>query len=277
MPIEPRLALGLALLLALGLVCAVGPLLYDVDPRHADGTALNIPPLTEGHPLGTDSFGRDVLARILEGGQISLVVGVAVGAIALIAGVSAGLAAALGPHWLDSLLMRFIDAAMTLPFFVLVIALRSVLSPGVLTVIIAISAFSWMECARVVRAQVLALRERDFITAAIACGTPTHRLVTRHLLPNALPPVLAVAGFVVGGAILAETGLSFIGLGVPADEPSWGNILTAAQNDVLLGAWWALVFPAVAIVVAVVGVDVLARTVDRDTATPGRRLFRWMR
>jgi peptide/nickel transport system permease protein len=240
--------LGLAVL---ALIVAVGPLLIDADPLRTAAGPANAPPGTEGHPLGTDSLGRDLLARVLVGGRASLVVGLAVAILSLTVGAIVGLAAATGPRWLDGLVVRLIDALTTVPFLVLVLALRAVLPPGVGSTVLVLAAFTWMPVARVVRAQVMSLRSRLFVEAAVVGGAGRRKVLFGHLLPNAAPPVLAVASLVCAEAIIAETTLSWLGLGIPVTTPSWGNILVDAQREILIGNWWSLAAPAVAIALTI--------------------------
>lgn len=256
-------AIPLALLVA---VVVVGPWIYRSDPIRTNASALNSPPGSSGHPLGTDSLGRDLLARVLVGGRTSLLIAVLVGGLAVAIGIAIGVAAGVGPRLLDAALMRATDALMTVPFLVLVLGLRSVLAPGVGSVVLVLVAFTWLPVARVVRAQVLALRERTFITASIAAGCRTTTLVWRHLLPNALPPVRAIAAVVCAEAIVAETTLSWLRLGVPVDRPTWGNILVDAQREALLGNWWSLAVPGAAVALTIFAVTVLVG--DRSVLGP---------
>jgi peptide/nickel transport system permease protein len=247
--------LGLAVL---ALVVAVGPLIIDADPLRTAAGPANAPPGTPGHPLGTDSLGRDLLARVLVGGRASLVVGLAVAVLSLTVGSMVGLAAATGPRWLDGLVVRLIDALSTVPFLVLVLALRAVLPPGVGSTVLVLAAFTWMPVARVVRAQVMSLRSRLFVEAAVIGGAGRRKVLFGHLLPNAAPPVLAVASLVCAEAIIAETTLSWLGLGIPVTTPSWGNILVDAQREILIGNWWSLAAPAVAIALTIACTGTLA-------------------
>lgn len=249
---------GVTVLAVLALLVTLGPMVVDADPLRTNAGPANSPPFTDGHLLGTDSLGRDLLARVLVGGRTSLLVGLVVAAISLATGMLVGAAASLGPRWLDALTVRFLDALTVVPFLVLVLALRTVLTPGVTSTVIVLAAFGWFAIARIVRAQLLSLRERTFVLAAIVAGQSRPTIATRHLLPNALPPVLAVASLVAGEAIVAETTLSWLGLGVPVTTPTWGNILVDAQREVLIGNWWSLLVPAVGIALTIVGVGAIA-------------------
>ncbi|MFV0307938.1 MAG: ABC transporter permease [Desertimonas sp.] len=249
--VRPSLLIGTIGLVALAVMVVVGPWVIDADPLRTAAGPPNAPPGTDGHLLGTDSLGRDLLARVLVGGRASLLVGLAVSLGALVIGSLIGVAAAAGPRRLDWLVVRLIDALTTVPFLVLVLALRAVLSPGVWSTVLVLTAFSWMPLARVVRAQVLSLRERLFVEAAVIGGASRSKVLLGHLLPNAAPAVLAIMSAVCAEAIIAETTLSWLGLGVPVTTPSWGNILVDAQREIVIGNWWSLAAPATAIAVAI--------------------------
>lgn len=253
-----RLWSGFLLLGMMIAVASAAPLLARADPLATDATALGVAPGSAGHLFGTDALGRDLLARVLYGGRVSLLVGGLAATLSLLLGVGVGALAGFGPGWLDSVLMRVVDALLALPLLVLIIAVQAVARPSVLTVVLVIGASGWLAVARVVRAEFLSLRHRPFTEAAQALGAPPWRVALRHILPNALPPILAIAGFQVGGAILTETSLSFLGLGVPAQTPTWGNILTQSKDYLLLGQWWALAWPAGAIALTAIGVNLIA-------------------
>jgi peptide/nickel transport system permease protein len=269
---DARFLCGALLFSVMVAVCAAAPILTRADPLATNARALALAPGREGYLLGTDSLGRDLVARVLYGGRVSLTVGALAAAVSLLLGVGVGMLAGSGPAWLDSILMRLVDAMLALPLILLVIALQAIAPPGVATVVLVIGVASWMPVARVVRAEFLTLGMRPFVEAAAALGAHPVRIALRHILPNALPPVLAVAGIQVGGAILTETGLSFLGLGVPASTPTWGNILTQAQEYLLLGEWWTLAWPALAIACTVTSVNLLADSIRlRGTAKAGLR------
>ncbi|NJD62781.1 MAG: ABC transporter permease, partial [Deltaproteobacteria bacterium] len=219
------------------------------DPNRIDVLKVLQPPSAE-HPLGTDELGRDVLARMVYGARISLKVGfVAVGiatAIGLMVGLFAGFYGGLG----DAVLMRFVDIMLCFPTFFLILSVIAFLEPSIYNIMGVIGVTGWMGVSRLVRAETLSIRERDFVAAARAQGAGDLRIIVRHILPNTLAPVLVAATLGVAGAILTESALSFLGIGVQPPTPSWGNILTAGKDNIEF-AWWLSVYPGLAILFTV--------------------------
>jgi peptide/nickel transport system permease protein len=260
------LAAGLVALLAV--IAIVGPLLYDADPNALDLARAAQPP-GAGHPLGTDESGRDVLGRLLAGGRVSLAVGFAAVACSGLVGLSLGAIAGLGGRRLDSFVMRLTDAMMAVPALFLIITTLALFGTTVTGLVIAIGATSWMGLARLVRAELLAIREQDYVEAARALGTRPLSVLTRHAFPHLLPSVLVNITFGVGTAILMESALSFIGLGIQPPAASWGNMLSNALT--YLHASPALaIYPGVMILLTVVSVNVLGDAL-RDAAEPSNR------
>jgi peptide/nickel transport system permease protein len=202
------------------------------------------------HWMGTDDLGRDVLARVIAASPVSLSVGLSASGLALLLGLSVGGLAAARGGLTDILLSRLIDVVLCFPTIFLILALVAVFPPSLWTVVLAIALTSWPNEARYARAEILKAREMDYVRAAVASGIPPVRILRRHLLPNALPPVLVSATFGVAGAILAEAALSFLGVGVPPPQPSWGGILALSQ-EYLDQAWWLALFPGLAIFLTV--------------------------
>jgi len=257
-PGTAALVTGLTLLALLAAASALAPLLTTNDPLATNPSAIELPPGSPGHPLGTDVLGRDLFARVLYGGRVSLSVGVLAAGLSLSIGTGVGALAGMSAPWLDAVLMRAVDALLALPLLVVAIAVQAITDPSLTNVVLVIGATGWMPVARVVRVQFLTLRQRDFVRAAAALGTPGRRIAWRHILPNALPPVLAITAFQVSHAVMVESTLSFLGLGVPPHHPTWGNMLTAAQQHVLTGQWWTLVWPGGAIVLTLLAVNLVA-------------------
>ncbi|XVQ09331.1 ABC transporter permease [Spirillospora sp. CA-255316] len=254
-------AAGLVLA-ALVLPAVLAPVLTPYDPLATDTTAASLPPGSPGHPLGTDTLGRDLLTRLLHGARTSLLVGLAAAAITVVAGVLLGGLAAAGPRLLDGLISRSADVLLSLPMLVVVLALAAVIGPSLGTVILAVAATGWMPVALVARAELISRRERLYVRAAYALGLSRGQVLRRHLLPGALPPIASIAAFEVGHAILTESTLSFLGLGVPPNRPSWGNLLTEAQAHLLTGEWYTVAFPAACVVVTILAVNVIASAVS---------------
>jgi len=251
---------ALGVLVTMGVLALAAPLLSPLDPLATDTTAPGLGPGSPGHLLGTDLLGRDLFTRLLHGARTSLLVGLVAAAITVIAGTIIGTLAAAGPRWLDELLTRVADTLLSLPLLVVVLALSAVIGPSMGSVVLAIAVTSWMPVALVARAALRTQRERRYVRAARSLGLSPGQVLRRHLLPGALPPVASIAAFEVGHAILTESTLSFLGLGIPPNQPSWGNLLTEAQSHLLTGQWYTVAFPAAAIVITIIAVNALAAT-----------------
>ncbi len=261
-----RLALsGLIMVGALFLVSLLAPWLAPYDPNYIDIQAILMPP-SSAHWMGTDSLGRDVFSRIIYGARISLKVGFVAVGLATFIGVILGAVAGYYGGWVDNLLMRLVDLMLCFPTFFLILAVIALLEPSIWNIMVIIGLTSWMGVARLVRAEFLSLKEREFIQAARALGAKDSRIIFRHLLPNALAPVMVSATLGVAGAILTESALSFLGLGVQPPTPSWGNILTAGKDNIEI-AWWLSVFPGLAILVTVLSYNLLGEGI-REAIDP---------
>jgi len=265
---HPIGALGGVLLLIFVAAVLLAPWLSPAPPTETRFDALLRPP-SLAHPFGTDELGRDVFARVLFGGRVSLIVGVSSVALAMLIGGVWGLLAGYFRGWVDSLLMRLVDALLSFPFLVLAIALAAVLGPGLFNTILAITFVTSPAVARLVRGQVLAEMERDYVSAAVALGASHSRILFRHILPNIGGPLIVQGSLSTANAILAEATLSFLGLGVQPPTPSWGSMLNAARGYLEYAPWLA-VFPGLAIFFVVLSLNLLGDAL-RDFLDPRTR------
>jgi len=238
---------GALVVLAMFLLAILAPVITPYGPNSLDAYHVLLPP-SPAHWFGTDEVGRDVFTRMVYGARISLTVGFVAIGIATLIGTVVGLVSGYYGGWVDSLLMRFVDIMFCFPTFFLILAVITLREPSILNIMLIIGLTGWMGVARLVRAEVLSIRERDYVTAARAIGCSDLRIIFRHIMPNALGPVLVYATLGVSAAILTESSLSFLGIGVPPPTPSWGNILTSGK-EFLEFAWWLFLFPGLAITV----------------------------
>ena len=252
---------GAVLVMLLALAALLAPLLSPHDPAAIDLSRRLIGPCRE-HPMGTEQLGRDVFSRMLYGSRISLLVGFVAVGIAMVVGSLLGATAGYFGGWLEWSLMRFVDVMLSFPTIFLILAVVAFIEPGLGPIAIIIGLTGWMGVARLVRAEVLSLKEREFILAARAMGASNARIIFRHLLPNAMAPVVVSATLGIGSAILIESGLSFLGLGVQPPMPSWGNILTEGK-DTMGVAWWLTLVPGTAIFSVVLGCNLLGEGLRR--------------
>ncbi len=260
-----RLAVAGALIVAAMFVVALLAPLLARDPAAIDISKRLLAP-SFGHWMGTDDLGRDVLSRIMYGARISLLVGFVSVGIASLIGILLGALAGYYRGWVDAVIMRFVDIMLCFPSFFLILAVIAFLEPSIWNIMAIIGMTGWMGVARLVRAEFLSLRERDFVLAARALGASDGRIILRHILPNALSPVLVSATLGVAGAILTESALSFLGIGVQPPTPSWGNMLINGKQT-LGEAWWLSAFPGLAILVTVLGYNLLGEGI-RDALDP---------
>ena len=263
--------LGAALLLAVVLAALLAPVLYPGDPFDMAGVPLLPPGEDAAFPLGTDSLGRDLAAGIAYGARVSLLIGIVSTAAAVLAGGAVGAVAGYYRGPVDDALMRVTELFQVVPPFMLAVVLVTILTPSIRTVAITIALVSWPPVARLVRAEFLQLRERDFVLSCVAIGMSDLRIMATQIMPNALPPVVATATLMVAGAILMEAGLSFLGLGDP-NVMSWGGMIGAGK-DQLRAAWTVAAFPGLAILVTVLGLNLVGQGVN-DLLDPRRRTGR---
>lgn len=259
------IAVGLFYLLAL-----LTPFLAPSDPTF-QGNLLTERMLGPSwtHPLGTDQFARDVLSRLLYGARVSLSIGFVAAGISITIGTALGAAAGYLGGWVDTAIMRFVDMVLSFPRLVLLIAIIALFQPSIYLIVAILGLTQWPQSTRLVRAEILSLREREFVQAGRALGYSRVRVIGRHLVPNALAPVIVAVTLGIGDTIVLEAGLSFLGLGVQAPTPSWGTMI-ADGRDNLLGAWWISTFPGFAIVLTVLAFN-LAGDGLRDALDPRLR------
>jgi peptide/nickel transport system permease protein len=249
---------GGSTVLVLFAVAILAPVISPYDPGFVEIDILLQPPNFQ-HLLGTDELGRDVLSRMIYGSRISLMVGFISVGIATVIGVFIGAVSGYYGGWVDEIMMRFVDVMLTFPSFFLILAVIAMLEPSIVNVMVVIGLTGWMGVARLVRAEFLSLKERDFIAAARSIGQSDAIIIFRHLLPNAMAPVLVSATLGIAGAILTESALSFLGIGVQPPTPSWGSILTEGKNYIEF-AWWLSLFPGFAILITVLAYNLLGES-----------------
>ena len=256
----PLVALIILLLVAIAAI--FGPWISPLDPNRQDIMMRLADPLTEGRRnafflLGTDGLGRDVLSRLLYGARISLMVGICAIMVGGTIGVVAGLVAGYFGGWIDDVIMRLGDIQLAFPFILLAIMFLVILGPGVMNIIIVLGVGQWVTYARIVRAQTLSLREKEYVEAARALGDSTFLIIFRTILPNIIAPLTVIASFNVASVILSEASLSFLGLGVPPNVPTWGAMLADSRDQLMANKWWLAFFPGIAIVVTVLSFNIL--------------------
>jgi peptide/nickel transport system permease protein len=262
-------------LLAMAAAAVLAPRLAPWDPGRQMLLKRLRPPAWQArglpeHPLGTDHLGRDILSRILHGGRISLGVGVSSVVLAGVIGVTLGLLAGFHGGRVDAAIMRVVDVFLAIPYILLAMGVVFALGPSLLNVILVMGATRWVQFARVVRADVLSIREREFVSGARARGNRSLRLLLRHVLPNALTPIIVIATLELAFMIIYESALSFLGLGVQPPTPTWGWMLSEGRNY-LSTAWWLATFPGLAIMLTVLAVNLLGDWL-RDTLDPRLRV-----
>ncbi len=261
-----KLALaGCGIVALLFVISLFAPWLSPYDPGAIDLTNVLAAPSAD-HWFGTDPLGRDVFSRMIWGARISLKVGFVATGLAILIGTLLGALAGYYGGWVDAVIMRFVDIMLCFPTFFLILAVIAFLEPSIWNIMIVIGLTGWMGVTRLVRADFISLRERDFVRAAQALGASDARIIFRHILPNALASILVAATLGIAGAILTESALSFLGIGVQPPTPSWGNILTAGKDNIDI-AWWLSLYPGLAILITVVGYNLLGEGI-RDASDP---------
>lgn len=262
---NPLALWGLAIIVVILLVAMLAPWIAPFDPDAINVKAVLLAP-SSTHWMGTDGLGRDVFSRMLFGARISLLVGFVAVGIATAIGVVLGAIAGFYRGWVDIVIMRLVDVMLSIPTFFLILAVIAFLTPSIWNIMIVIGLTSWMGVTRLVRAEFLSLREREFVLSAKTLGANDFRLIFLHLLPNSLTPIIVSTVLGIASAVLVESGLSFLGLGVQPPQASWGNILTDGKEYIQF-AWWLSLFPGLAILITVLGYNLLGEGL-RDALDP---------
>ncbi|WP_209425402.1 ABC transporter permease [Pararhodobacter sp. SW119] len=257
--------IGLIILLLVVLVAVLGPMFFPQSPWRMVNRPFLPPFAVDGVPLGTDAVGRDVLIGLIHGARVSLMVGLVSTVVALLIGVPIGALAGFFGGWVDDALMRFTEFFQTIPSFALAIVLLAIFQPSLFYIILTIAIVSWPPVARLVRGEVLSLRTREYVEAAILSGQTNLQIILRQVLPNALPPIIVLASLMVATAILLESSLSFLGLGDP-NVMSWGYMIGAART-VLRTAWWLSFIPGIAILLTVLALNLIGEGLN-DALNP---------
>jgi peptide/nickel transport system permease protein len=271
-----RLAVAaLCVILALYAIALLAPILAPYDPASMDEVlATRYQPPSWGHLFGTDEFGRDLFSRALYGARVSLSVGLLAVLIATSFGTLYGAVAGYFGGWIDSALMRAVDVIIAFPTFFLLLTLVGIFEASLVFLVLILGFTSWPGTARYIRGEVLSLKEREFVESGRAIGLPHHVILFRHIIPNAMAPVLVSAALMVGGMVGAEAGLSFLGIGIRPPTPSWGNMISAGQ-DALLVAWWIAFFPGMLLAVTILAFNLLADGL-RDALDPKTLMRRYV-
>jgi len=264
-----RLIPSATILAIVALAVVIVPLVVDLNQQYVDLASANQPP-SAAHLFGTDELGRDVLLRCVYALRVSLTVGIVAAVISAVVGTAVGALAGSIGGWLDRVLMRLVDAVASVPHLLLGIVIVAILRPSLTAVIISIALTHWLTAARIVRSEILSLRARPFIDAAIVGGASRTRVLTAHLLPNVAPQVLLATTLMVPHAVWHETALSFLGLGLPPHAASIGNMINDAQRSLLIGGWWMSLAPGLLLVITTLAVSGVSG-VWRDRLNPKRR------
>jgi peptide/nickel transport system permease protein len=257
--------IGLIFISIIFIIALLAPFIVPYDPYRINVYKVLEAPSKE-HIFGTDELGRDVFSRVIYGARVSLKVGIIAMGIAIITGTLLGSIAGYYGGFIDAFIMRIVDVMLSFPTLFLILAIVAVLEPNIYIIMVVIGLTGWMDVARLVRAEVLSLKEREFVLASKAMGVSSRRIIFRHILPNAVYPIIVAATFAMGGAILIESGLSFLGLGIQPPEPSWGGILSTGK-DYITVAWWMSFFPGIAIFLSVLSFNLLGEAL-RDALDP---------
>ncbi|MFP3389538.1 ABC transporter permease [Brevibacillus sp. SIMBA_040] len=263
---SPTGTIGFLIILGVLFLGLCGPWVAPYDPNQAELGKKLLPPLSEGHWLGTDQLGRDIFSRLIHGTSVSLIIGSCTVLFAGLIGTTLGLIAGYFRGWADIIIMRIVDVKLSFPFVLLVLVINAVMGAGLQNIIISLVFAGWIIYARVVRSEVLALREKEFILSCIATGVPRWEIILRHIVPNLFTPIIVLSSLQIATYIIAEASISFLGFGVQPPQPAWGNMLSEGK-DYIFSAWWLITFPGIAIVITALGVNLFGDWL-RDVLDP---------
>lgn len=255
--------LGLAIVLLYTLVAIFAPFIAPHDPLDSNIATARLEPPSAEFPLGTDELGRDILSRLIYGARISISIGLIAEGLALAIGIVLGSIAGFLGGWVDNLIMRLTDVFFALPGLLFLIVVVSIFGSSATVIFVSLGLVSWPSEARMMRSEVLRIRDREYVTAAAALGIPTWRILLRHVLPNSIASMIVIGSLGIAGAILGEATLSFLGLGIQEPIPSWGTMINQGQ-EYIFSAWWYSIFPGLTIMIAVLGFNFLGDAL-RDT------------
>lgn len=257
-------------LAAIVFMAVAAPWISPYDPTVGELGERLLPPLTKGHFFGTDQMGRDLLTRVIYGARVSIIVSLAAVFLAGSFGITAGMVSGFYGGWPDRIIMRIVDVQLSFPFVILALTIAAVLGPSLQNIIITLAVSNWVIYARLVRGEVLGIKEKQFVQAAFTLGLPSRRIMATHILPNIVAPVIVLASLEIGRMIITEAAISFLGFGIQPPTAAWGNILSEG-SDYMTTAWWLTVFPGLAIVVTTLAINVVGDA-TRDRLDPKLRL-----
>lgn len=245
------------------IIVLLAPVLCKYAPETIDNSMIRQAPSAE-HILGTDDYGRDVFSRLIYGGRVSMAVAVSATVLQLFFGIVLGSLAGYFGRWVDSLIMRIADVFMCFPFYIIAVCLAAILGPGLRNTIVILGLLGWPSLCRMVRAEILSIKENDYIMAAKSLGLGSGEIMFRHILPNVMSPVIVSATLSIAGAIMSEASLSYLNLGVKIPQPSWGNMLSAAQSmNTLMNEWWRWVPPGLCIILVILSINYIGEGLQK--------------
>lgn len=254
---------GSIMVLFIIIIVLLAPVLCKYAPETIDNSMIRQAPNAE-HILGTDDYGRDIFSRLIYGGRVSMAVAVSATVLQLFLGIVLGSLAGYFGKWVDSLIMRIADVFMCFPFYIIAVCLAAILGPGLRNTIIILGLLGWPSLCRMVRAEILSIKENDYVMAAKSLGLGSGEIMFRHILPNVMSPVIVSATLSIAGAIMSEASLSYLNLGVKIPQPSWGNMLSSAQSmNTLINEWWRWVPPGLCIIVVILSINYIGEGLQK--------------